>query len=166
MGLRLLRVGILQAALVLLMASALAMWNNALNRRSAALCGTFLTVAVLGCSNGVGGGTCAAIISPPAMVYPSPGASGVSTTIGEIFLSYDKDGTTLSVSGGGENLNGLTTAPAPSPYPSAVPSPAPGQQYAVAHLPTLTSGATYTVTATVPQCTGNTRNVIGSFTTQ
>jgi hypothetical protein len=126
-----------------------------------------LGVLMTACSSG-GSSTCTAQVGAPLLIYPANGAGGVSTTVGELIVANAASGTTLSLVTGSSTVNATPLHPAAPPYPSGVPTPAPGQTYSVANIPALSSATTYTVKSGVPEPCGHLTLsfTIGQFTTQ
>jgi hypothetical protein len=77
-----------------------------------------------------------AILAPPLMVAPAPGATGVPTTGTSVEISYNPpSGSLRVVAGDGTTIAGGPLTPAPSPPPAGV----------VSALPPLAPHTTYTV---------------------
>jgi hypothetical protein len=125
----------------------------------------------VGCVN-PGGNMCLVPIlrpAPPALVFPSPGATAVSTSIGKLVFRYyvTSDVVTLTTHAGTPVI-AATMVPAPAPLPSSLPTPA-GLVYGMISIPTLSSTTTYAVVNTqtfAGPCGGTETSDVQSFTTQ
>ncbi len=106
---------------------------------------------------------------PPRLVFPSPGATAVSTNVGELLFSayVTSDIVTLATQLG-IPVMAATMVPAPGPLPSSLPTPA-GLVYGMISIPTLSPTTTYAVVNTrtfADPCGGTETSALGSFTTR
>jgi len=125
----------------------------------------------VGCGTNSGGGCTIAILRPPppVLVYPSPGATAVSTSIGKLWFSHYvmSDVVTLTTHAG-VPVTAATMVPAPAPLPSSLPTPV-GLVYGMISIPTLSPTTTYAVVNTQTfsgPCGGTETSAVQSFTTQ
>jgi hypothetical protein len=112
------------------------------------------------------------------LVYPIPGATGVSTSIGEVVFA-DLDGISTQVAilspAGRVPVGTFTAAPSPLPSPRVTPGSqfGAGVPYVAAPVPTLSATTTYTVSFTniewadnPPSCQAYVTQTLGTFTTR
>lgn len=144
-----------------------------------AACVVTAALLLASCNNGNVSGSCGQ--PPPSavpqffLVSPQPGSSGVPTTLGTLIFSGTLNGTVqMSGPAGSVPIGALVAA---TPIPTPTPSPGSGSQsintFFTASVPTLASGATYTVTetltqwaSTLPSCQQTVQQTLGTFTTQ
>jgi hypothetical protein len=124
-----------------------------------------------GCGTNSGGGCTIAILrpAPPVLVYPSPSATAVSTSIGKLlFSSYVTSDVVTLTTLAGAPVVAATMVPAAAPLPSSLPTPA-GHVYGEISIPILSSTTTYAVVNTQTfsgPCGGTETSAVQSFTTQ
>jgi hypothetical protein len=106
-------------------------------------------------------------VSPPLLVFPSPGATAVSVNVGKLFLDYRTSGVVTLTTAAGVPVAAATMVPAPSPLPSSLPTPA-GLVYGTISIPSLAPMTTYPVgnTEAFGPCGITNSGNVGSFTTQ
>jgi hypothetical protein len=107
--------------------------------------------------------------APPALVFPSPSSTAVSTSIGKLLFSYyvTSDVVTVTTSAGA-SVAAATMVPATAPLPSSLPTAA-GIVYGAISIPTLSPTTAYKVVNTQTfsgLCRGTETSAVQSFTTQ
>ena len=149
----------------------------------------FLAVAILAACGGAGGGPSPMVgcgLPPPSphpqlwLVYPVPGATAVSDSIGALVFAdiaglTPQDSITVSAAGTPVPVGAFTTAPSPLPSPRVTPGAefGPNVPYIAVPIPTLSPATAYTVNYTFqdfasnpPSCTTTQTQTLGTFTTQ
>jgi hypothetical protein len=103
----------------------------------------------------------------PRLIYPSPGATGVSTSLGEIIVTPPYDGSFTLVAPGASPLPIGPPGSVPSPAPTALPT---NESFVAVPVPALSPATAYVVVYATPKPTGQCpiyegSGTIGTFST-
>jgi hypothetical protein len=107
--------------------------------------------------------------------YPGGGATGVSTSIGELVFAGATSGYRVTLTGPGKGVVPTgPLGPAPSPLPSPIVPPPPGfTTFSSVTVPKLRPASTYAVaysytgaTGVPPNCVGTVTRQLGAFSTR
>jgi hypothetical protein len=125
-------------------------------------------VTVVGCNTSDGHACTVLRPLPPQLVFPSPGATAVSTKIGKLLFSFYVASDVVTMTRAGVPVTAATMVPAPAPLPSSSPTPA-GLVYGMIIIPALAPTETYSVVNTRTfndACGGTETSEVQSFTTR